>query len=78
MLHNQPRVIGTETEFGISCPGNPAVSPILTSTAAVMSYADALGLGARRTRWDYEPESPLRDARGFDLRRYAMLSLIHI
>ena len=72
MLHNQPRVIGTETEFGISCPGNPAVSPILTSTAAVMSYADALGLGARRTRWDYEPESPLRDARGFDLRRYAM------
>ena len=49
MLHNQPRVIGTETEFGISCPGNPAVSPILTSTAAVMSYADALGwvLGGR-------------------------------
>ncbi|WP_395169459.1 depupylase/deamidase Dop [Corynebacterium kroppenstedtii] len=71
MLHHQPRIMGTETEFGISCPSNPSMSPITTSTAAVMAYADKLGLGSDRTRWDYEPESPLRDARGFDLRRYA-------
>jgi Pup amidohydrolase len=38
----------------------------------VLAYAAAAGIQrAKRTRWDYEVESPLRDARGFDLSRSA-------
>ena len=64
------RIIGTEVEYGISSPTDPAANPILTSTQAVLAYAAASGIQrAKRTRWDYEVESPLRDARGFDLGR---------
>ncbi|MBC2681544.1 proteasome accessory factor PafA2 [Corynebacterium sp. 4HC-13] len=64
-------IIGSETEYGIVAVDQPDVSPILTSTQAVVAYAQTSGLGVnRRTRWDYENESPLRDIRGFDLRRY--------
>lgn len=72
-----PRVLGTEIEYGITSPGNPELSPILTSTKAVLAYAEAHAGGLdRRTRWDYEPESPLRDSRGFDLRRYRMAPVV--
>ena len=38
----------------------------------MLAYAAAAGIQrAKRTRWDYEVESPLRDARGFDLSRSA-------
>lgn len=64
------RIIGTEVEYGISSPTDPSANPILTSTQAVLAYAAASGIQrAKRTRWDYEVESPLRDARGFDLGR---------
>ncbi|SIR89300.1 depupylase/deamidase Dop [Williamsia sterculiae] len=64
------RIIGTEVEYGISAPNDPTANPIMTSTQAVLAYAAAAGLPrAKRTRWDYEVESPLRDARGFDLGR---------
>lgn len=65
------RFIGTEVEYGISSPEDPTLSPILTSTQAVLAYA-AMQEGSleNRVRWDYAPESPLRDSRGFDLRRY--------
>ena len=60
------RVMGTEVEYGISVPGQPAANPMVTSSQVVNAY------GARpeltrggRARWDYEEESPLRDARGF-------------
>ncbi|MGW5521825.1 depupylase/deamidase Dop [Gordonia sp. NPDC003950] len=66
------RIIGTEVEYGISAPGDPTANPIMTSTQAVLAYAAAAGVPrAKRTRWDYEVESPLRDARGFDLGRGA-------
>src|ERR671926_1039449 len=66
------RIIGTEVEYGISSPTDPTANPILTSTQAVLAYAAAAGIQrAKRTRWDYEVESPLRDARGFDLSRSA-------
>ncbi len=62
--------MGTEVEYGISSPGNPTANPILTSTQAVLAYAAAAAVPrTKRTRWDYEVESPLRDARGFDLTR---------
>src|SRR3981189_1857131 len=64
------RIIGTEVEYGISSPSDPTANPILTSTQAVLASAAAAGIQlAKRTRWDYEVESPLRDARGFDLSR---------
>ncbi|APE34476.1 proteasome accessory factor PafA2 [Nocardia mangyaensis] len=64
------RIIGIEVEYGISTPTEPTANPILTSTQAVLAYAAAAGVPrAKRTRWDYEVESPLRDARGFDLSR---------
>src|ERR1700691_6283937 len=66
------RIIGTEVEYGISSPSDPTANPILTSTQAVLAYAAAAGIQrAKRTRWDYEVESPLRDARGFDRSRSA-------
>ena len=64
-------VLGSETEFGIVAVDAPEASPVYTSTQAVVAYAEVSGQGVnRRTRWDYDSESPLRDARGFDLRRY--------
>lgn len=64
------RIIGTEVEYGITAPSDPTANPILTSTQAVLAYAAAVGIQrAKRPRWDYEVESPLRDARGFDLSR---------
>ncbi|MBV7302595.1 depupylase/deamidase Dop [Corynebacterium sp. TAE3-ERU2] len=61
--------IGTETEYGISTPSAPLLSPIISSTHAVVGYATSRG-ARRGTQWDFGPETPLRDARGFDLRRY--------
>jgi len=57
-----PKVFGTETEYGISATGSPDSNPVLSSSLLIATYAGAL----RRIRWDYEQESPLRDARGFE------------
>lgn len=60
--------MGTETEFGISVAGQPHANPMVASTRLVNAYASE-ELRTRRARWDFEEESPLRDARGFDLAR---------
>ena len=60
------RVMGTEVEYGISVPGQPLANPMVASSQVVNAYASATAK-ARRARWDFEEESPLRDARGFDL-----------
>ncbi|MPZ61818.1 MAG: proteasome accessory factor PafA2 [Propionibacteriales bacterium] len=62
------RVMGTETEFGISVQGQPTANPMLASSQIVNAYANAT-VRVRRARWDFEEESPLRDARGFDMSR---------
>ncbi|QLQ11841.1 MAG: proteasome accessory factor PafA2 [Nocardioidaceae bacterium] len=62
------RVVGTETEFGISVQGQPTANPMVASSQVVNAYASST-LRARRARWDFEEESPLRDARGFDMSR---------
>jgi proteasome accessory factor A len=64
------RIVGIETEYGIAVPGNPAANSMLTSSQVVNAYASATSR-ARRARWDFEEESPLRDARGFELSREA-------
>jgi proteasome accessory factor A len=62
--------MGTETEFGISVQGQPTANPMVASSQVVNAYATST-LRARRARWDFEEESPLRDARGFDMSREA-------
>jgi proteasome accessory factor A len=62
--------MGIETEYGISVPGHPNANAMLTSSQIVNAYAAAMHR-ARRARWDFEEENPLRDARGFDLARDA-------
>ena len=55
------KVIGTETEFGISIRNQPEFNPALASALVVNSFP-----GRRiRVQWSYEEESPGRDARGF-------------
>jgi proteasome accessory factor PafA2 len=57
-----PKVFGTETEYGIAAVGQADFNPVLSSSILISTYAGSL----RRIRWDYEQESPLRDARGFE------------
>src|SRR5580704_11215495 len=62
------RVMGTEVEYGVSLPGQPSANAMLLSAQVVNAYASSLSAGrARRAAWDFEEESPLRDARGFEL-----------
>src|SRR6266508_980106 len=63
------RVMGTETEYGIAVPGQPGANAMVTSSQVVNAYQAATAARARRARWDFEEENPLRDARGFDLAR---------
>jgi Pup amidohydrolase len=62
------RIMGTETEFGISVPGHSTANHMLASSQIVNGYLHATTGAARdrSPRWDFEEESPLRDARGFD------------
>jgi proteasome accessory factor A len=60
--------MGTEVEYGVSLPGQPNANAMLLSAQVVNAYATSLPAGrTRRASWDFEEESPLRDARGFDL-----------
>ena len=58
-----PKICGIETEYGISVRGGSDFNPILTSSLLINAYAKP---AFKRVRWDYEEESPLRDARGFE------------
>lgn len=68
------RFMGTETEYGIATPSRPELSPIVTSTHVVVAYAARRTYA--RTHWDFQEEYPLRDSRGFDLRRYHTVPVI--
>jgi proteasome accessory factor PafA2 len=58
-----PKVMGIETEYGITVRNQPDFNPILSSLLLINSYET---FRSSRIRWDYEAESPLRDARGFE------------
>ncbi|MCL2788475.1 MAG: proteasome accessory factor PafA2 [Micrococcales bacterium] len=62
------RAMGIETEYGITTPDAPHMSPMLASTLLVTAYRDS---GVAWVPWDYESEDPLQDARGFHLERAA-------
>ncbi len=62
--------MGIETEYGISVPGHPNINAMLASSQIVNAYANSVvGPRTQRARWDYDEETPLRDARGFDMTR---------
>jgi proteasome accessory factor A len=56
-----PKVIGTETEYGITIRNQADFNPVLASSTVINSYA-----GSRaRIQWSFDEESPGRDVRGF-------------
>lgn len=59
-----PRVLGTETEFGIASRDAAMTDPISNSLAVIGHYP---GLSVPHAVWDYENENPLLDARGFEV-----------
>lgn len=64
------RVMGIESEFGVSNPRDSSANPMLLSSQVVNAYGnEVMPNRIRRMRWDYDVESPLRDARGFDMSR---------
>jgi len=56
-----PKVMGIETEYGIISRGVEEHNPIFASSLLINSYVSPR---LKRVRWDYEEETPLRDARG--------------
>ena len=61
-----PKIIGTETEYGITARHNAASDPIANSILIVNSYQ---GGQTVKIIWDYEQEDPFVDARGFKIDR---------
>ncbi|MBM3694156.1 MAG: proteasome accessory factor PafA2 [Actinobacteria bacterium] len=54
-----PKVCGIETEFGVVLRGVADPNPVLASSLLINGYVEQ-----RRVGWDFEDESPDRDARG--------------
>ena len=48
------RVMGIETEYGISVPGHPNINAMLTSSQIVNAYANSVVSRTSKTRWDYD------------------------
>ena len=62
------RVMGTETEYAVSRPGDRYANPVRLSFDVVAAADD----GTRGDiRWDYRQEDPVNDARGHRLDRAA-------
>lgn len=59
-----PKVCGIETEYGIAVSGAPDANPITASSILINAYVNEV---AERVGWDFDGESPGRDARGFAL-----------
>ena len=55
-----PKVCGIETEYGVTLRGAADPNPVLASSMLINGYVEHHKVG-----WDFEDESPGRDARGF-------------
>ena len=55
-----PKVCGIETEYGVVLRGASDPNPVLASSMLINGYVEH-----RRVGWDFEDESPGRDARGY-------------
>ena len=60
------KILGTETEYGVTVTGPGDVSSVLVASMLVGQYGQA---ELRRVKWDFQEENPLRDARGFESAR---------
>jgi proteasome accessory factor A len=56
------KVLGMETEYGIIVRGGGEPNPIAASSTLINAYVASL---VRRIEWDFQDETPARDARGF-------------
>lgn len=56
------KVLGLETEYGIIIRGATEPNPIAASSTLINAYVAEL---SRKVSWDFEDETPGRDARGF-------------
>lgn len=71
------RVMGLETEFGVAHASDAdraragSSASVQLSHFTVAAYALLEDSDRQRVRWDYGDETPLRDARGFELQRAA-------
>jgi hypothetical protein len=66
----ETRVMGIETEYGISALGGPndeELHPMQLSNHVVKAYGSSAP--GQAAGWDYETETPLRDIRGYELTR---------
>ncbi len=57
-----PKVLGIETEYGIQAVNVPDSNPTSAASLLINAYVSELAQGVG---WDFEDESPGRDARGF-------------
>jgi Pup amidohydrolase len=55
-----PKIVGIETEYGVALRGAPDPNPVVASSLLINGYVEQ-----RRVGWDFEDETPGRDARGF-------------
>src|SRR5215471_14482316 len=55
-----PKIVGIETEYGVALRGAPDPNPVIASSLLINGYVEQ-----HRVGWDFEDESPGRDARGF-------------
>jgi proteasome accessory factor PafA2 len=55
-----PKVCGIETEYGVALRGAGEANPVLASSMLINGYVEHHKVG-----WDFDDESPGRDARGF-------------
>jgi len=55
-----PKVCGIETEYGVALRGAEEQNPVLASSVLINGYVEHHKIG-----WDFDDESPGRDARGF-------------
>jgi proteasome accessory factor A len=58
------RIIGSETEYGLTVQHDPEFDSIATALLLVNSYNTDQSL---KLLWDYDQEEPLVDARGFEI-----------
>jgi Pup amidohydrolase len=63
------KVLGVETEYGIMLRGAGESNPIAASSVLINAYVSELASAGRERKvgWDFEDESPGRDARGYDI-----------
>lgn len=66
------RVMGAETEYGVHAPAQPHANPTVLSAFVVNTYDTLFKQGLQAdlaSRWEYDSEAPLADARGFEMPR---------